>query len=223
MDVAVSLPVMKGDMRFKCVGTEIRWIVEFSDGEKVEFARNDGRWRWVCGPFVSVHAIAASIFEYQDNPTRQEMEWMGEYVANVGRLIDAAWQAIQEGSQARIRARQERDRQMQAIESSMTKQSGRLWFFDTEKTFVYLMRHANGLTKIGRSKNPRLREKTLQAEDPRLSMIFHCEAEGYIETRLHQIFDSVRVRGEWFDLLPHHVEWVIFMLEIMKVKGNRYA
>jgi hypothetical protein len=149
------------------------------------------------------------------------MEWMGQYVTNVGRLVDAAWQAIQEGSQARIRARQERDRQMQAIESP--KQSGRLWFFDTEKTFVYLMQHTNGLTKIGRSKNPRLRERTLQAEDPRLSMIFQCEAEGYIETRLHQIFDSVRVRGEWFDLLPHHVEWIIFMLKVMNVKGNSDA
>lgn len=81
------------------------------------------------------------------------------------------------------------------------------------ETFVYLMRHTNGLTKIGRSKKPRAREKTLQAENPRLKMIFHCEADRSVESRLHQIFDSVRVRGKWFDLRPHHVKWIVLVLK----------
>jgi hypothetical protein len=219
MDVAVSLPVVKGDIRFEYAGTEMRLVVDFSDwdgSERIEFVRNDGRWRWVAGPFVSVHTIAAMIFEYRDNPSRQEMEWMGDYVANVARLIDAAWQAIQDGSAARIKAREERQQQMRTIEQPpIVEPSNRDFVYEQEKTFVYLMRHTNGLTKIGRSKNPRTREKTLQAEDPRLEMIFHCEADGSVESRLHQIFDSVRVRGEWFDLMPHHVEWIVFVLKSM--------
>ena len=219
MDVAVSLPVVKGDIRFEYAETEMRLIVDFSDwdgSERIEFVRNDGRWRSVGGPFVSVHAIAARIFEYGDRPSQQEMEWMGDYVADIGRLIDAAWQAIQDGSSARIKARHERQQQMRTVDLPPIEEPSNLNFvYEHKKTYVYLMRHTNGLTKIGRSKNPRTREKTLQAEDPRLEMIFYCEADGSVENRLHKIFDSVRVRGEWFELMPRHVEWIVFVLKGM--------
>jgi hypothetical protein len=78
------------------------------------------------------------------------------------------------------------------------------------KPSLYLMRHTNGLTKIGKSVQPRAREKTLQAEDPRLEMILCVEGQGYREKTLHRIFDELRVRGEWFSLEERHVEWINF-------------
>jgi hypothetical protein len=222
IDVAV-LPFVKGDMRFEYAGTGMLLVVDFSDwdgSERIEFIRKDGRWRWPGGPFVSVHTIASRIFEYRDNPSQQEMKWMGDHVADVGRLIDAAWQAIQDGSSARIKAREERQQQMRTMERPAIVEPSKMEFVcEQEKTFVYLMRHTNGLTKIGRSKNPRTREKTLQAEDPRLEMIFHCEADGSVESRLHQIFNSVRVRGEWFDLKHHHVEWIVLVLSNQRMES----
>lgn len=75
-------------------------------------------------------------------------------------------------------------------------------------TSLYLMRHTNGLTKIGKSVQPKAREKTLQAEDPRLEMILCVEGQGHREKTLHRIFDDLRVRGEWFRLEGRHVDWI---------------
>ena len=211
------LPFVKGTIHFEYDDTRIKMIVDFSDygvDDEVTFVRCDGRWRHLSGPFVSVHTIAARIFEYQQIPTKQEMEFMGQYVTDIGILLDATWQVIQDASAARIKARQERIKSfVQDDEIVFVTQSDGECNYEEEKTFVYLMKHSNGLTKIGRSKNPQTREKTLQAEDPRLEMIFYCEACKYIERRLHQIFNSVRVRGEWFRLMAHHVDWIMFFLK----------
>jgi hypothetical protein len=222
-----TLPSINCDLRFDYAGTEMRLIADCGDwggGERLEFIRNDGRWRSVDGPFISVHAIAASIFKYSENPTEHEMNWMGDYVAELGKMLDEAFKAIQQGSAERIRAREERELNLQRSRileaQDIVKRCCQSNAIERNKTFVYLMRHINGLTKIGRSKNPRARERTLQAEDPRLTMIFNCEALEITEKRLHQIFDSVRVRGEWFDLMPHHVDWIVFFLTGISKKWN---
>jgi hypothetical protein len=76
---------------------------------------------------------------------------------------------------------------------------------------VYLMQHKNGLVKIGRSTNPRAREKTLQADDPDLELLMYFPAEIRVEKRLHEIFADCRVRGEWFKLEPRHIDWLNFL------------
>lgn len=78
-----------------------------------------------------------------------------------------------------------------------------------ERTSVYLMRHTNGLVKIGHAVNPKTREKTLQAEDPRLHLIGSFPADAKTEKRLHEIFADLRVRGEWFRLEDRHVDWIL--------------
>jgi hypothetical protein len=216
MEVMVSLPVIKADLRFEYLDLAVRLIADFSDldgSEQIKFVRKDGRWRWAFGPYCSVHAIASRIFHYQENPSKQEMEFMGDYVDDLGRMLDAALEAMQEGTRTRMQAAKVAKERVVAMQKQELQPINAPIQF--QKTFLYLMRHTNGLTKIGRSKNPQKREKTLQAEDPRLEMIFHCEANEFVERRLHKIFDSVRVRGEWFNLLPHHVEWIVFVLTSM--------
>ncbi len=67
--------------------------------------------------------------------------------------------------------------------------------------FVYLMKNKrNGFVKIGFSKKPRHRERTLQAEDPDTEMLFAFEAAFHDEEKLHLKFADKRVRGEWFKL-----------------------
>lgn len=67
--------------------------------------------------------------------------------------------------------------------------------------FLYLARNErNGLTKIGWSANPTLREKTLQSEEPEVSFIFVAFAPFFLEQRLHEQHSHQRIRGEWFDL-----------------------
>lgn len=68
--------------------------------------------------------------------------------------------------------------------------------------FVYIIYHSrSGYYKIGRSNNPEVREKTLQAEDPDLKIIrqWPCDSKT-VESFLHKKYQSKRLRGEWFVL-----------------------
>jgi hypothetical protein len=68
-------------------------------------------------------------------------------------------------------------------------------------TSIYLMIDNNtGYYKIGRSKNPKIRESTLQSEKPTIQMIFNIEGKVHDEKALHDMYSDKRIRGEWFDL-----------------------
>lgn len=67
--------------------------------------------------------------------------------------------------------------------------------------FVYIMLNpSNDLIKIGKSKDPNYREKTLQAQEPEIILVSFWKAPGSIERQLHKEFSHKRQRGEWFDL-----------------------
>lgn len=67
--------------------------------------------------------------------------------------------------------------------------------------YVYLMLNKrNNYVKIGRSKRPNFREKTLQSDEPDIELITVWEAPPYIERELHKKFSDKRKRGEWFEL-----------------------
>jgi hypothetical protein len=75
----------------------------------------------------------------------------------------------------------------------------------TKPTFTYLMlNNRNGYYKIGRSVNPKYREKTLQAEDPDVSLIWKVAKN--IEKKLHRTYSEKRIRGEWFSLTHNDVK-----------------
>ncbi|CAH1002632.1 hypothetical protein LEM8419_03504 [Neolewinella maritima] len=75
-----------------------------------------------------------------------------------------------------------------------------------KQTFIYMMRdHHSGATKIGRSKRPTVRERTLQSEKPDIEMIGYWPGTNADEMRLHAIYAHKRVRGEWFDLTEDEV------------------
>lgn len=74
-----------------------------------------------------------------------------------------------------------------------------------EKVYLYLMiENSTGYYKIGVSKTPQNRERTLQSQKPDIFMIFNKEFEKKVaykyERRLHNFFKSKRIRGEWFEL-----------------------
>lgn len=77
--------------------------------------------------------------------------------------------------------------------------------------YVYLMHDSkNGYHKIGISKTPKYREKTLQSEKPTIDMVCAKEypsrkiAEA-IEAALHKVYEDCRIRGEWFNLSEEDV------------------
>lgn len=70
---------------------------------------------------------------------------------------------------------------------------------DPIRIYVMIDNHT-GYYKIGKSKNPKYREKTLQSEKPSIHMMFYYEGCSEDEKALHKMFAEKRIRGEWFDL-----------------------
>lgn len=80
-------------------------------------------------------------------------------------------------------------------------------------TFVYLMKNTrNGYYKIGRSDNPKFREKTLQSEEPEVELLHVWPGTKLIEEGLHAEFSSCRVRGEWFNLEDSDLTCLVGMM-----------
>ena len=64
---------------------------------------------------------------------------------------------------------------------------------------IYFVQAPNGLFKIGKSKNPKARLKTLQVGSPVLLKIKKVVQGGlYLESILHIYFKHLRKHGEWF-------------------------
>ncbi len=212
MEDTESPSLFNGTLKFEHDDLHMQILFDGCDERQVGFLRSDGNWRWVRGPFTSIRSIVDALFEYEEEPTSRELQLMEDFVLAIGRLIETRFNLISlqvgrinkewRGHIPRLPVMV-----VEAIDADKNRQP--------EPTNIYLMRHVNGLTKIGQSKNPKAREKTLQAEDPRLEMFFCCKADPSTEVRLHRIYDSLRVRGEWFNLEPHHVEWIVAVLTSM--------
>ena len=80
--------------------------------------------------------------------------------------------------------------------------------------FVYVMQNRrNGFFKIGFSKKPSFREKTLQSEEPEVEMIFAYKGTIELEKKIHDKYSRKRIRGEWFSLNEEDLESIKLMLE----------
>tara|TARA_R110002050_G_C8610186_1_gene486439 strand:+ start:49 stop:558 length:510 start_codon:yes stop_codon:yes gene_type:complete len=72
---------------------------------------------------------------------------------------------------------------------------------------TYLIKNKrNNLYKIGRSNNPKNREKTLQSEEPLIEIVKTWDED--IEGKLHIEYNKYRVRGEWFNLNEIQVRYI---------------
>lgn len=66
-----------------------------------------------------------------------------------------------------------------------------------EKTYI-MHDPITNLYKIGKSRNPKFREKTLCSQTPQIFLFAVCNYN--IEKELHKKYAHKRVRGEWFKL-----------------------
>lgn len=67
------------------------------------------------------------------------------------------------------------------------------------KEYVYLMMNEDEFTfKIGQSKKPKYRERTLQSKEPSVVLMKVWQCDKKIERELHRLYSKNRIRGEWF-------------------------
>lgn len=78
-----------------------------------------------------------------------------------------------------------------------------------KKSFIYLMydEHSN-FFKIGISKKPEVREKTLQSEKPTIVLKQKWIGDMTDEKFLHTYFKDKRIRGEWFSLTNDDIDFI---------------
>lgn len=85
-------------------------------------------------------------------------------------------------------------------------------------TFVYVMEDTrNGAFKIGHSRTPGKRERTLQSEVPETALRFSIPANEEHEKALHARFAHRRIRGEWFEL---SAEDLVDVVSFLKAHGD---
>lgn len=91
----------------------------------------------------------------------------------------------------------------------------------TGKEYVYLMvNNDTALIKIGTSKKPRYREKTLHSQEPAIHLIAVWCCSKEVEKELHKKYSNKRIRGEWFRLL---LEDLTDIDEFMKIQLNNHV
>ena len=180
----------------------------------VFFTRNNGRWKYRNQFFCSEAHVGMQLFEYGEDVNDAQIAYMNDFVRTLGHLID---QACVDGHRnhrhiaSRKKEYQEGQSKFISDDRSFFAVNETDEEFYTEPDYVYLMRHANGLIKIGASRTPAAREKTLQAEDPRLELFYASIAVRKTESRIHKAFKDLRVRGEWFRLEERHIDWIMFL------------
>lgn len=73
--------------------------------------------------------------------------------------------------------------------------------FTAGNEYIYLMLNSDtSLIKIGSSKDPGYRERTLQSSEPKINMIALWQCKRIVEKELHKMYSHKRIRGEWFRL-----------------------
>lgn len=81
---------------------------------------------------------------------------------------------------------------------------------EEKTTYLYIIRNnRNGYFKIGKSINPKHREKTLQSEDPDITLLYIWHCENSIESKIHKKFRPNRKRGEWFEFADQEMVSVL--------------
>lgn len=81
--------------------------------------------------------------------------------------------------------------------------------------YVYLL-HGAGSYKIGRAKDPTRRAETLKIQLPfevELLCAVFDEDHKRLEAELHERFSAKRMNGEWFDLSPEDVAYIVGLSE----------
>lgn len=200
---------------------EVSFSLDIYVNNKVDarFIRQRNRWRVSGGCYCKQSIVAMHLFGMEGDVRRWldlpdiARSFMLKHVACLTQILDEIISSYERGwIEQRIQAERKFRERFTCGPKGVYDNRSRIVTIETD-SHLYLMRHSNGLTKIGKSINPQSRERTLQAEDPRLSIVFVASNKGCYEKALHCIFADLRKRGEWFDLDEHHVEWIRFFFE----------
>lgn len=197
--------------QFDCLDNE-RPILHYSLDDRIKY-------KWRGGSWASYESLVRHIFE---ESSVTECNWKA--AMHIAGFIDEVLSSICRGFQVSLAEYIESQQiEKKNYEADILKRYAEIYEPKQRKRrggYVYLMKHSSGLIKIGYSCNPKNREKTLQAEDPSVHLLFTCKGSTEKEFRIHRICSDKRVRGEWFNLTNSQVDWIVF---ICNMKQSRIS
>jgi len=89
---------------------------------------------------------------------------------------------------------------------------------------TYLVTDSSGYTKIGKSKDPSKRIRTICCGNPTARLLLLIEGDH--ERELHHAFKTKKVTGEWYNLSPTEIEQLSRSLTVIldnRKSKNRYS
>jgi hypothetical protein len=87
--------------------------------------------------------------------------------------------------------------------------------------FIYLISNQLGLFKVGVSKNPNKRIKSMETGNPDdliILYVYNSKKSYVIEKTLHRLYQQYHVKLEWFSLPTNEVE--NFLINCKKIDDN---
>jgi len=85
-----------------------------------------------------------------------------------------------------------------------------------DRRYVYVARSEGGEVKIGKSKDPKSRIKSLSTGNPQpLHLVKSAKVPnaGELEKKMHERYQEYRLHGEWFDLPESEIDSALEELE----------
>lgn len=182
LQIPYSIDISTKAVKFNLLGDDIRRLCD-NEFEELVIVNNDSGQRQRIKNVWSGFPLDCLGRRTTTTPLEPSVNTFKRYVSTFTRALQDAGFSF--------------EKEMQDVEAPDVK---------LDPCFVYLMCDSkNGYHKIGISKTPEYRERTLQSEKPTIEMVCAKEypsrkiAEA-IEAALHKVYERERIRGEWFNL-----------------------
>ena len=163
---------------------------------------------------IELLELKINLYELNENKEKNKNKFFNENkkyysVSEASKILKVSPRTVQRGCK-REKIKKINDKYIIPYEVVLDweESEGLMYKFDNDlQTKTYLMKDTNtGLYKIGKSKNPKHREKTLQSEKPTIKLVKIWEKD--IENELHNLYHKFRVRGEWFKLTSVQIKYI---------------
>lgn len=138
--------------------------------------------------------------------TRTEQETARHNLRSAGIL-----QEERRGIPARLYYRLDKKQLAAALETSISRNRQRDKFRERSRAGYVYVAHGNGLYKIGKSMRPIARVELMETKAPfpmHVCLLIPTDDMTHTEKVLHERFAAEHHRGEWYRLVPGHLQWI---------------
>lgn len=191
------------------------------DGYDIGFTIENGK-RYVCIPitedpsdpeYIQAVILAQSSFDSVENFNRLDMlryYWYSSASDREQLDINEVWSCIVKLKESNLSEPKWLEKFVSDISSGKPDFPRYKHVRKQVKGYIYLIKHQDGMYKIGRTKDLKSRMKAYETSMPftQIELIATMESDDYMkdERDLHAEFSEKQIRGEWFDLTEKEVD-----------------